>query len=1154
MNILFRASAGTGKTWQVSSLYTALVLGQPCEAMKAPDRPARRAGRPEPIPPDRIVLMTFTDNAAAELRLRVTARVLDARQKAAEQNRPAEAELAARVLRSLPGAPICTIHSFCADRLRERALQAGLSPAFGILDEESAGALLDEAAREALLERLNRSSAHHDADFAAFCRGMRVLGAVSGTAVLAAAQALLHQAAGKGLDLAAAESWLPPPHQAVTPGDFASICEGLRKARAERGSLPPVAEQFFQSLERNLKIFPIIGKNPENFSNDWKEEALEDFAAALGRDHPRMFTGKGLEDLAARLKAALTSVRNTAAYKRHAGAIRAFARYAAAVAASYAARKRALRGVDFDDLLIQARDLLAADRAAARRYDYILVDEAQDTSRIQCEILRRLWDPALNHLVLCGDTKQSIYTWRHADPRIMPDLEAAQRATKSFRSIALRTSFRSKDVILDAINPLFAGVYGEAYTEEDRLAPAPERGAGTRALGEGPGFELIEPAGEAEGSDREARARAEMNAVAERLRLLVDGPDAWRPKFRFQEGPDRFEPVSGGNRFRYADILVLLRSTTRQPLLEQALHRHGIPYRVGGRGRGLFARQEATDLLLLLKVLIHPCDTLALLGFLRSPWAALSDETLLQLGWTPKGFDEPAFRARVLDGRNAADLPELPGGAKELGRLAAARELIRKYAGQADRRPLAAIARDAIRETGFDAVLAATFRGEQRLANLDKLLAWLEQAGRTRLASETAAEMERLVGEPPDQAEAALLDPDQNVVTLMTIHGAKGLTAGVVVVPELGSPPRGGTSWALLADGPDERTGALHIRSEIVDGSEIRTPGYDAACERVKTVRDEEAKNLFYVALTRARDLVILTGAPSSKGRSKWLADLHVYLGEAPDLLLRRTYPEVSRALREAGLAARTAGRARPWPKNLPAPAGLFGSVEAACTPRAGPLPVLRYPATLLSAYRHDPAAFRPAPAAEREDDDDAAAFGTAGHEALEQAALSGWPAGAKNLFDGPAAAALGDTAKQDLRQRTERAARHLAGEARGWDLAAEWPFAIRLEHGGVTLIVDGTADLVLARGARRRVVDYKFSDEPPAALAARYGLQLNLYRLAVARRDGLPAEAVEASVLALRRDGLEVVDIPYEAGAAAQAVETAQALYAQEQGSAIDA
>ncbi|MBU1910537.1 MAG: PD-(D/E)XK nuclease family protein, partial [Verrucomicrobia bacterium] len=216
---------------------------------------------------------------------------------------------------------------------------------------------------------------------------------------------------------------------------------------------------------------------------------------------------------------------------------------------------------------------------------------------------------------------------------------------------------------------------------------------------------------------------------------------------------------------------------------------------------------------------------------------------------------------------------------------------------------------------------------------------------------------------------------------------------------------------------------------------------------------------------------------------------------------------------------------------------------------------ILRYPATTLSAYLHDPPTFTPTaeeageePTPARtpyEDDDDAAAFGTAGHEMLEQLALSGWPGEATALLTALGAArTLDESARGDLLRRVGRAARHLAAETRGAEVATEWPFALKLEHNSVVVIVDGTMDLLITRGGRRRVVDYKFTEEAPERLAARYGLQLNLYREAMARRDSIPAESIAASILAIRREGIDVVEIPPEPGCAARAVEAAQGLY----------
>ena len=102
---------------------------------------------------------------------------------------------------------------------------------------------------------------------------------------------------------------------------------------------------------------------------------------------------------------------------------------------------------------------------------------------MQCEIIEKLWDPATGRLVICGDTKQSIYAWRNADPKVMPDLEHKIQKTPRHRKVALRASYRSKDSILDFINALFKQVYGESYADDEMLVPAKEKNAVLRRDG-----------------------------------------------------------------------------------------------------------------------------------------------------------------------------------------------------------------------------------------------------------------------------------------------------------------------------------------------------------------------------------------------------------------------------------------------------------------------------------------------------------------------------------------------------------------------------------------------------------------------------------------------------------------------------------------------
>lgn len=1195
MNIIFHASAGTGKTYQVTNLYVSLVLGLPYAAEDAEGRKiALRKGKDAAaVDPRRILLMTFTDNAAAELRTRVTQLVLKARYEAESGGDADALERCVHALRALPSAPICTIHSFCAGYLRERALEAGLAPGFSVLDPSDANDLLDEAARAELIARLNPGAGSpdaptYDADFAAFCHSARVFGGEHASGVVDVAQVLLRQAASRGVDLEEAEALLPPPVQTVRVEDFLEVLEAMKRVRSERrDGLPKTAAGVFQTLEKNLRDFPSLGKNAGGADN---LPALLDALSNAGR---LSFSGKGLKELSDRLKNLIEKGQQAELYRQHCDRIRAFARYAAAVARAYAARKRQLGVLDFDDLLTVTRDLLhraGGDRHPAMDFDYIILDEAQDTSRVQCEIIEALWRPETNRLVICGDTKQSIYAWRNADPKVMPDLEDRIQATKKGRRVALRASYRSKDLILDFVNLLFARVYAEAYTGDERLIPAPRKNAVVRPEGERPCVELLQapweraaaenaPDDEEAGEDAEApeipgieeRVRQEMTAVAERLQLLVQGPEAWQPVFRFSDG-EQFEKTGRDNAYRYADVLILLRRTSQQQVLEHVLRQYQIPYRIGGRGKGLFARPEVKDVLLLLKAVTHPFDTIALIGFLRSPWAGLSDESILRLGLQGDGFDEGVFRRNVRspDGENL--LADLFDG-DQRARLGRARRMIERCRAHADTRLASEIVRDAIRETGYDAVLAGTFRGGQRLANLRKLIDWLRRTerGGTVLLADVVRLLEEYADDPPEIPEASLLDPEQNAVTIMTVHGAKGLTARVVFVPEICARPSGATPWTMLSEGGDQPL--LEVKAEDLGRRKLLTPGFEEALKAAKDVREAESRNVFYVAMTRARDLVVLSGPCGSRKAAEWKEEVNRLVAEqpeAPELVRVIGYDELHAACGPAPQRAGAGAEA-----DIP-PAEAFEKISRLHAPPPPPARVLRFPATTLSAFHADPETFpgsalpaagpvalgpvRPpdeaeasgadAPAIEDTDASGAAAlFGTTGHAVLEELASLSWR-GDLEALTRAAAEEFGLPADRvpDLAKRLADAAKQVAGIAgKAGTVEAEWPFAMALGGGDTAVIVDGTMDLLFETPEGWHIVDYKFTDDPPDRLVAKYGLQLNLYRLALLRRLGSSKKPIRTALLAVSGSGAQRIEVPPDANTERIAVEAAMKLDAAE-------
>jgi ATP-dependent helicase/nuclease subunit A len=1158
MNIVFQASAGTGKTYQVTHLYVSLLLGRRYKMCGDDGAPCilHEPEEGKPIDPRRILLMTYTENAAAELRTRVTQLVLKARHEAEEKRDTTEIEQTIRVLRALPSAPISTIHSFCAGLLRERALDAGISPSFIVMDQDEAEELLEQTAREELLARLNPDSNETediaDADFRAFCETVRVMGGTYGSSVVQTVCNLLRQADSKGIDLAAAESLLPPKTHTATSAAILSILDGLKRAKAERGGeLPGKANEVFQTLENISRDFPEIGKKAE----------YDDFLEAVASAGLSSFSGKGdLTTLSRELKALVEKINVVIHYRRHYDQIRAFARYAAFVAKKYSERKLQLGMLDFDDLLLRTRDLLRKRPECIQPFEYIIMDEVQDTSRIQCEIVERLWNPRSTRLVICGDAKQAIYAWRNADPQVMRDLSDRIATIPAHRHVALRTSYRSKDLLLDFVNLLFTRVYGETYTRDDRLAPAESKNACVRKQAETPVVEMLIPDWEMDTDDSgaegesgydnnipsaEERVKHEMEAIAARIQLLVSGSADWSPRFRYSDASEKFDATNTSNAFRYSDILILLRRTTNQQILEHVLRRHGIPYRISGRGKGLFSRQETKDVLLFFRVLLHPFDSISLIGFLRSPWVSLSDEAILQLGWEKTSFSESRLRANVLTSPPAI-LPDID--ADQLQRLARARDLILRYRRRLDTHLPSELLRSIIAETGYDAVLSGTFRGTQRLANLRKLIDWLRTAerGGKILTADICALLRKHAESPPEIPEAVLLDPDQNAVTIMTVHGAKGLTSRVVFVPDIAGTPLSDSGWAMLDTQPESASDPmLHVRTEDILRERVFTPGFEEARRRMKDIRDNESLNLFYVAMTRARDLVVLSGAKGSRtGSNTWRSAMDSLVLEeasASELIRKKTYAELADALVTLGLAEEVPGiTVRPLLEAF-AHASVFWPKQST-HPRT-----LRYPATLLSGHQAIPLEPTTAETERDADTGTAAAFGTAGHSVLERLASRSWTGPIQPLLSAAASESeLADDQAAALLKRIEMALPEIRKTTRDSKvIGIEWAFTLFTEAQRTRLLVDGTIDLLLEDSASRPVIiDYKFTDENTVELLHRYSLQLNLYREAV-RRMTSSASAPQAMLLAIGTESCRAIEIPEDADALLKAVEAARSLSA---------
>jgi ATP-dependent helicase/nuclease subunit A len=798
--LLLTASAGSGKTSVMAERYVRIA----------------QSGE-EGADVGRILAITFTEKAAAELKARVRTRF--------------EALGDGERARTTEGAWISTIHSFCARLLRTHALAAGIDPRFTVLDEREARRLAAEAFAAALEDLV---AAHGGA-------ALELIAAYRPLDLRDAIVALHGELRSRGHE----HPQLPPAH----PKPLGPAHSALALARAQAATELEAASD---------------GKTVER-----ARECLAACAALLERPLDPPPTPEEVDALALRGNGVAVNGSGCEAYRR---ALTAFADACADVAAlpthalldallqafgcRYADAKRAASALDFEDLELRANRLLRDHEPLrvryAERFRHVLVDEFQDTNPLQLELLERI---AGDDLFAVGDELQSIYGFRHADVRLF----RARRARLAERgaTATLATNFRSHEDLLRAFNFAFAPRFDASFTPLVAGREQPQDAAEPA----GPRVELliVDRAAEWEGAG-----------------LVAAGAVPPAPLWRLAEArllAARVEELIAAGRSP-KDIVLLLRATGDLAVYERALVERGVPTYVIG-GRGYWSQQQVRDLVAYLSVLANPRDGVALYTLLASPLVGLTSDGLVQLAaaaraserdpwWTlvddaapPPGAsdDDRAARATLLDRLDADDR----------ARVAWLRGWLPQERRDAPRHGLEDLIDRALAHTRYDEVLLRMEGGARRMANVRKLmrLAREHEARHGRDLRGFADLVGSLVGGADAsgderESEAPVEGEALDAVRVMTIHRAKGLEFPVVCVADLGreSPPAGREPVRV---GDDGRMG---IRLKRLGGARPRDAfAYRALVERAKRRDAEEEARLFYVAVTRAREQLILSGA-----------------------------------------------------------------------------------------------------------------------------------------------------------------------------------------------------------------------------------------------------------------------------------------------------
>ena len=1063
-----------------------------------------------------VLAITFTERAAAEMKGR--ARDAIERKIAAGEN-PARWR---PILDDFDRAAISTIHSFCASLLREHPIEAGVDPLFDVLDDVGSSLLRDRAAADALQAAAEEGGQPaRDAEAVLRRFGRRTT----------------HEALLLLLDRhEAADGWARRFANA-DPGEIQRIvtqsAEEVRRLRAKALFHP----------DRIARLDAVSCSNAGDRLEQLRREALDRLAwAAANPDHPDVLGvlaflseiklnvgGKagwpecGRDGCKELLKAirddakALAGLTYGEVDANAAPALRGLAALCLRAKALYERAKGDGRVLDFDDLQLRALGLLRDDRGGIRaelhrQFHAVLVDEFQDTDATQWEIIRQVVaspDGTIppGRLFIVGDPKQSIYGFRNADVRVFSAV--ASTIIEPSDLVEMDDNFRAAPAPIAFVNRVMAGLMGASGESFD--PPYRELvGRRTDAL---PGSVTLLLARRPDPQDGEDDESAKPIVDAHEMEAdMAARQIAW---FIRSQAPVWDRDASAPRPARWSDAAILMRSRTRLALFEEALRRHDIPFAVLG-GLGLFEQQEVLDLASVLRFLLHQGDNIALAAVLRSPLAGLSDDALHHVSRAQGG----TLWAKL----QAADESAVPGDAPAMHR---ARLLLHKWLRRARRLPTAELLAAVVEESGAWGAVAAGERGRQAVANIQKIIAIAR--GLPDLAA-FVEHLNRLVQTGMDEGEAQIELEQSDAVRVLTVHAAKGLEFPIVCVVNTSATTRTDTTLPVLVD----RDLGFGIKARAPDESFADTLARRLVCEQRSREEKAESVRLLYVAATRARDHLVVSGSLQGSGaRSgtwlRWIAEqtgldlghpepfagvgvltspdeIPVYgpdHGLGPGELLER-YREAEAALGSQG----------------PPPALLEPIPSAPPLPSFAPTALERYLACPSSYFLTEVLGVPQGGKLSEEMPEPARIFrggglslvtGTVAHRLFEEIAAITL-GGERDAIE----RYLSEEEVADGRQREEiiESVRAMAAAFRASPfgrrvLAAaehysELPFVVPIGRG----IVSGKIDLLYRDAGRWEILDYKTDDIDEAGLparCARYEPQLLLYSLAAGKLLGCP-------------------------------------------------
>ncbi len=858
-SILVEAGAGSGKTAVMAGRIAAMLA--------------------EGVAPRSIAAVTFTELAASELLSRVREFVADLsagtittelRVALPDGLSQAHRDNLAAASAAIDEITCTTIHGFCQRLIKPYPAEADIDPGAGVMDRNQADLTFLEIVDGWLRERLSGGQGGILAELVLHSPGETV------ALIHKIAESLRRRPTLAAPTVSPLSGHLTAFRQATA--DFASFMDDTAAAEPETVTI----------VERLAEMATAVANGPDPATPAGLVGLL------TSRPHPDLCTKTGTfasyrkkgKWAAAAKQAGLSKADgdrlNDAAETNYTTCCDAWVALAQGVAGHalaalideahqilqrYRVHKRASAQLDFDDLIFAARDLLrdhdAVRQALGQRFAHVLVDEFQDTDPQQTEIFWRLCGEPVDDdsdwtrfqirpgaLFLVGDPKQAIYRFRGADVGAYVRARDAFRAQDPGSLLSISTNFRSCASILTFVNERFAAVLSAdgqpGFTALDPFHD--DRGGLCVAALD------IAVADENGKASAERQRDAEADAIAELCARLIES----HPIIDRRSGAER--PCQPG------DIALLAPTGAELWRYEEALERRGVPVATQA-GKGLFRRQEIQDLIALTRVLADRRDTLALGSLLRGPLVGLTEEDLLDIIWgLPRSEEQPdriprldlSIDPAVVTHPLAREIIERLQSLSRRGNSTTPHELLSQAVDVMRVRPL----------------LLERHRGqaERALANVDLYLSLSTgyavrglRAFAEAMAAAWSDEARAVEGRPDAQEEA---------VALFTMHAAKGLEWPIVIPIN--------TMTGVMA--PDSAVIDRQAETFYCPVLGVTPEGYEAVREAEKEELDRERIRLWYVAATRARELLVLPRLDVAPSKSAWIGLVDLSLAGLPAL------------------------------------------------------------------------------------------------------------------------------------------------------------------------------------------------------------------------------------------------------------------------------